>query len=123
MLNKKIKFSKKKKKEEILSYCIDDVNVLRMACSIRNLFLKLVNIDAFREAITISSVCNKVYRMIFLKAVGLIPRGSHRMGDRQSTEALQWLRYMGRTKNTVHAGVGREVHLAGVPNGKVHVFY
>ena len=42
------------------------------------------------------------------------------MGDRQSAEAIQWLVYIGRTRNDViHAGNGREVHLPGVPNVKV----
>jgi len=48
----------------------------------RNLFLKLVKIDPFREAITISSICNKVFRTMFRKpdAVGIIPRAGYRMG-------------------------------------------
>jgi hypothetical protein len=33
-------------KEELLAYCMDDVNVLRQACcAFRNLFLKLVKMD------------------------------------------------------------------------------
>jgi hypothetical protein len=39
--------------------------------------------------------------------------------DRQSIEALQWMEYIGSTKNIIHAGTGREVHLAGVLNVKV----
>jgi hypothetical protein len=65
-------------KEELLAYCMDDVNVLRQACcAFRNLFLKLVKIDPFRQAITITSICNKVFRTMFLKpdSVGIIPRG------------------------------------------------
>jgi len=61
-----------------LTYCIDDVNVLRKACcALRNFFLKLVKIDPFRQAITISSICNKLFRTMFLKpdTVGIIPRG------------------------------------------------
>jgi G:T-mismatch repair DNA endonuclease (very short patch repair protein) len=42
------------------------------------------------------------------------------MGDRQSVEALQWLAYIGRTRNNVtHADNGREVRLTGVPHVKV----
>jgi hypothetical protein len=73
--------------EELLAYCMDDVNVLRQAfCTFRNLFLKLVKIDPFRQAITVSSICNKVIWTMFLKlvTVGLIPTGRYRMGDRQS---------------------------------------
>jgi hypothetical protein len=53
--------------------------------------------DPFRQAITISNICNKVFRTMFLKPenVGIIPRAGYRMGDRQSVEALQWLAYIG----------------------------
>ena len=35
-------------KEELLAYCIDDVNVFRQACcAFRKLFLKLVKMDPF----------------------------------------------------------------------------
>jgi len=44
-------------KDELLTYCKDDVNVLRQACfALRNLFLKLVKMDPFRKTITISSI-------------------------------------------------------------------
>jgi hypothetical protein len=62
---------------------MDDVNVLRQACcAFRHLFLKLVKMDPFREAITISSICSKVFRTTFLKpdTVGFIPRAGYRMG-------------------------------------------
>ena len=53
-------------------------------------------------------------------SVVIIPRRGYRMGDRQSVEALQWLAYIGQTRNNVtHAGNGREVHLPRVPNVKV----
>ena len=55
-------------KEELLAYCIDDVSVLRQACSaFRNLFSKLEKMGPFRQALTISSICNKVFRTMFLK--------------------------------------------------------
>jgi hypothetical protein len=117
-----VKFNIFDNKQELVSYCIDDVNVLRMACcSIGSLFLKLVKMDPFRQAITISSICNRVFRKIFLKAdtVGIIPRAGYRLGDKQSIEGLKWLAFIGRDNEIVHAGNGREVHLAGVPNLKV----
>jgi len=79
-------------REELLAYCIDDVNVLRQACcAFRNLFLKLVKMDPFRQAFTISYICNKVFLTMFLKpdSVGIILRGGYCMGDGQSVEALQ----------------------------------
>jgi hypothetical protein len=32
------------------------------------------------------------------------------MGDRQCIEAIQWLAYIGQTRENIHAGNGREVH-------------
>jgi len=72
-------------KQEPLAYCMDDVNVLMQACcAFGNLFLKLVKMDPFREAITILSICNKVFRTMFLKpdTVGIIPRAGYRIGVR-----------------------------------------
>jgi hypothetical protein len=42
------------------------------------------------------------------------------MGDCQSVGALEWLAYIGRTRNNMtHAGNGREVRLDRAPNLKV----
>jgi hypothetical protein len=86
-------------KDELLAYCMDDVNELRQACcAFRNLISKFVNIGQFRQAITISSICNRVFRTMFLKSdtVGVIPRGGYHTRDRQSVEALQCVADMGR---------------------------
>ena len=107
-------------KQELLAYCMGDINIMRQACcAFRNLVSKFVNIDPFRQAITISSICNEVFRTKFLKpdSVGIILRAGYRMGDRQTVEALQSLAYISRTHNNVsHAGNIREVHLPGVTN-------
>ena len=58
---------------------------------------------------------------MFLKTdtVGIIPKA----GYRQAVEALQWLAYIGRTKNNItHTGNGREVHLPSVPNVRIDVY-
>lgn len=95
--------------EELLSCCIDDVTVLRMAyCSVRNLSLKMVKVDPLHEDFTVSSICNRVFRIIVVESVGLIPGCGYRIGNRQSTEALQCLMNMGRTKHNTHVG-GRQV--------------
>jgi len=78
--------------------------------------------DPFRQATIISSICNKVFRTMFLKpdTVGIIQREGYRMGNSQSVEVLQWLAYIGRTMNNInHAGNGSEVHLPGLPSVKV----
>jgi len=49
----------------------------------------------------------------------IIPKAVHRMGARQSVEALQLLAYIGLTRNNeIHVQNGREVHLPWVPNVK-----
>jgi hypothetical protein len=102
-------------KKENFDYCKDEVNVLRQACfAFRNVFLKLVEMDPFRQAVTISSICNKVFRTKFLKpdTIGIIPKGGYRIGVRQSIEAIKWLAYISQTRdNIIHAGNRREVHL------------
>ena len=78
--------------QELFAYCMDDDNVLLQACcALRNLFLKLVTMDPFRQAIKVSSICSKVFRTMFLKldTVGIIPRAEYRMVDRHSDETLQ----------------------------------
>jgi hypothetical protein len=121
MRGKKNKFLRNK--EVIFAYCINDVNVLRQACSaFRNLFLKLMKMCLFQDTITIS-ICHKVLRTMFLKPdnVGIILRVVYRIGDRQSIEALQWFSYIGQTRRIItHAGNGRKVHLAGLPNLKFY---
>ena len=69
----------------------------------------------FRQSITISSICNVVFRTKFLNPdTTYYSERGYRMGDRQSVEAIQWLAYIGRTRDDViHAGNGKEVHLPG----------
>jgi hypothetical protein len=111
-----------KNKKGLLANFKDDVNLLKQACAFRNLFLKMVDMDPFRQAITISAICNKVFRTMFLKpdTAGIIPKGGYRMGELQYVEAIQCLAYIGRNRdNSIHAVKGREVHLYRVPNLKV----
>jgi hypothetical protein len=108
-------------KDELQAYCMDDVNILRHSCcAFRNLFLKLVKMNLCKKCLTISSFY-KVFRTMFLKpdAVAIMPRTGYRMGHRQVIEGPQWLAYMGRSCKVIHAGNGREVHLAGALNIKV----
>lgn len=75
--------------EKLLSACIDDVNVLRMACcSCRNLFLRLVDMEPFCDAITIASCVIKSLGECFWKRI-------------------------------LYGGVGREAYLPGSPGIRV----
>ena len=79
---------------------MDDVNLLRqVCCAFWNLFLKLIKMDPFRQAKTISTICNKVFSTMFLKtdSEGIISRGVYRMGDRQSVRPFnRWRALVGR---------------------------
>jgi hypothetical protein len=88
-------------KQELFDHCMDDVNVLRQACCVfRNLCMKLIEMDPFRQAIIKSSIWNKVFLTMFLKpdTVSIIPREGFRMVRHRSVEALQWLAYIGWTR-------------------------
>jgi len=55
-------------KKVLLAYRMDAHIVLSDACcAFRNFFLKLVKKDPFVQAITISSISNKVFRFMFRK--------------------------------------------------------
>ncbi|XP_054257107.1 uncharacterized protein LOC128982090 [Macrosteles quadrilineatus] len=83
----------------------------------RNLLLTECNVDPFLEAVTIASACNLAFRRNFLKpnTIGLIPKQGYRMGDTQSSIALQWLVYeeMQRNVRIQHAGRERETVIDG----------
>nr|CAI5838221.1 unnamed protein product [Callosobruchus analis] len=64
---------------EIVDYCISDVNVLQQAClKFRQIMLNEGNVDPFTEAITLLGACNKIFRRNFLKpeTIGIMPKAS-----------------------------------------------
>ena len=82
---------------EIVSYCVQDVKILRKACLIfRRTFICCSDVCPFAECSTIASTCLRVFRKKYLKAntVGVIPRGGYRLADNQSVKALHWLSWM-----------------------------
>ncbi|XP_046391618.1 uncharacterized protein LOC124159751 [Ischnura elegans] len=111
--------------EELEKYCIQDVNILRMAgVKFRREFLSLNDTDPFREALTIASACMRVFRKKYLRndEIAIIPPGGYRCGDRQSREAILWLLAEERKRNISiqHAANGREIKKWGK---KVDGFY
>jgi len=79
-------------KQDLLAYCMDHG---RHSVHL-GLFFKLINMDPLWQAITISPICHKVFRKMFLEQdiVGIIPRARYRIGDHLSVDALQWLAYI-----------------------------
>jgi len=54
---------------------MDDVSALsQVCCAFRNLFLKFVKMDLFRQSITISSICNNVPNNVFKPDTELVSR-------------------------------------------------
>ena len=105
-------------KQDIVAYCVSDVNVLREACvKFRNLFLSTCGVCPFIESITIASATNLVYRRNFLRAktIGLIPRNGYRLRDKQSVGAINWMEWVATTRHIIikHAGNGREAIIHG----------
>ncbi|KYN02050.1 putative DNA polymerase [Cyphomyrmex costatus] len=103
-------------KKEIVSYCKNDVTILRRAClAFRKMFIKCGNVCPFEESTTIASACSRVYRKNFLQKnmIGIIPTGGYRWGQNQSRKAISWLTWMEHELGHIiaHAGNGRETRL------------
>jgi len=97
-------------REELLAYCMDEINVLRQACcAFWNLFLKLVKMTPIvnlSQCRTFSPRCS--YHVSGNGLCRYYPERGLPYGDRQSVDALPCLAYVGRSRNNiVHAGNGR----------------
>ena len=62
--------------KEKIKYCLSDVNILRRGClKFRDIFMKMTSwddregFDNFKRYITIASVCNLVFRSLFLERI------------------------------------------------------
>ena len=105
-------------KNEIRKYCVQDVNILRLAClKLRKMFISLNDVDPFREAITIASACMVVFRKNHLreKTIGILPPGGYRWAEVQSKKAIQWILFeeVERGIKIQNAAANREVRLLG----------
>ena len=103
--------------KELVTYCESDVDILQRACGVfRKLFFEYSGLEPFRNSLTISSACNRVYRTNFLKEgeIALIPpRGIWR--GNQSSIALCWLTSEAERwgVNIRHCGTAGEVRVEG----------
>ena len=87
-------------RKEIIKYCRSDVDILAKCCLLyREMFkeetaIDETGIDPFDNALTIASYCIQVYCTKFLeKDTIAIFSLAHRLKQKQSHEALQWLSY------------------------------
>lgn len=111
--NKNVIFDNKK---EIIKYCKQDVNILRLAClKFRMLMIGLTAVDPF-DQITIAGTCMAIFKAKFIQndQIAIIPNNGYRMRDNQSFKALKWLEWLSRSKNIniLSALNGREIRLS-----------
>ena len=82
-------------KEEIITYCRSDVDILRRCCmEFRDLFYNVTDIDPFRT-LTIASACHLVYRTncLLKDTIGIVPPMGYTPKKKQSLFAHKWLSY------------------------------
>ena len=80
----------------------------------------MTTIDPFMDGITIASVCNLVYRTLFLKKdiIGIIPRNNYSRKGNQSSlwlGYLQWLLAERGYDNLAHIVYGGKAIICGSP--------
>lgn len=112
--------------DELLKYCISDVDILQRACaSFRQIFHDQCKVDPFKESITIASACNLVFRKNFLKSnkIALIPPNAYGVNDNQSAIALTWIHFqsLNNGQHIFHAANGGEKTLYGYKVDGLHV--
>ncbi|XP_031634985.1 uncharacterized protein LOC116348215 [Contarinia nasturtii] len=103
--------------KQLLAYCKEDVNILRLAClKYRDIMLKTTDIEPFKQ-VTLAGTCITVFRTLFLKPnlISVIPRNGYRFADNQSFKALKWLEWESHLRQIkIHtAANGREIRLSG----------
>lgn len=106
-------------REALISYCIDDVSILRKSCmKFKELLMQEGNINPLLECISLASSCSLIFRRNYLTdfTLGILPITNYRMSNQQSKIAIQWLLWEERERNVkiVHTGNSKEHRL---PNG------
>ena len=108
-------------RDELLKYCRSDVEILMEGClKFRDEFVGLTTIDPFMDGITIASVCNLVYRTLFLKkdTIGIIPRNNYCRKGNQSSLGLGYLQWLSAERgydDLAHIGNCGEAMICGSP--------
>ncbi|XP_055388005.1 uncharacterized protein LOC129616406 [Condylostylus longicornis] len=83
-------------REELIKYCIQDVNVLRQGClKFMNDYLQLLNINPFFETFTLAQACLTAYQKHFLKenTLGVTPINNYSKKKNQSLIGLMRLEF------------------------------
>lgn len=107
----KQKFKSFNFREEIISYCESDVNILKQGClTYRELVMSLTKlsqiendqgIDPFKSCITLPSLCHLAYRRNFMQpqSIALINDNGFNPTQNYSIKQMLWLKYVSLTEN------------------------
>ena len=84
-------------KKELHDYCLSDVKILEEGClKFRKIIMDQTDIDPFRVAITIASLCNYIYRAKYMpkQTIGIIPDQGYQPNLLSSIKCEKWLQYL-----------------------------
>ena len=107
-------------RDELLKYCINDVDILRRCCMhFRTMFMEVAKtskedpgVDPLKEPLTIAVACNLVLRRNFLEfsTIAIIPPQSYGPGQNFSRDSIMWLNYRALEDDThiLHAMNGEK---------------
>lgn len=103
-------------KQELIAYCKQDVNILRLAClKFRSLLFELTSVDPF-DQVTIAGTCMNIFKSNFIKEyeIAIIPANGYRLRDKQSFKALKWMEWISHTeKIQIQSAInGREIRIS-----------
>ncbi|XP_031637034.1 uncharacterized protein LOC116349638 [Contarinia nasturtii] len=103
-------------KDELLKYCIEDVNILKKAClKFRNLLHTITGVEPFYQT-TLPGTTMQIFTSLFMKnqQISIIPRNGYRFSDNQSVKAIKWLEWEANVRKLkIHSAAnGREVRIA-----------
>ena len=90
-------------REEIVKYCLSDVDILRQCCmEFREMLRDITGIDPFEKCLTIASYCHEVYRTNYLKkdTIAVFQR-ERELKMKQSNMGVKWLSYE-MERNDIH---------------------
>ena len=98
---------------ELYKYCESDVDILkRGVLTFRKLFIDLTNVDPFKKSITIASLCQLVFRTLFMKpdTIPLIQDSGFNPTQNFSHKQMIWLKYISQRYNVriIHCMNGQE---------------
>ncbi len=104
-------------KKELEDYCKSDVRLLMEGClKFSSIIKDISGIEPFSQVITLASLTALIYRknMMESHSIGIIPPRGYNAEEKQSKEALMWLKFLIHTKqydHIRHAKNGGEVRI------------